>query len=127
LVVGQLRLAVDGGDRTAGDQCRGVVDRGAGVLRVAHHHPGTLHLTADFLQSCLDLTPEAAMEEQVLRRVPGEGELREYHQVSLVVAVRNVRRRDHARRVPLHVTYQEVELRERDTERLAARLRPCAL
>ncbi len=64
-------------DLAAGDERGGVVDAGARVFGKADHDAASVHLLAHPLQAHLDLAPEAAMEQQILRRIARERQLRE--------------------------------------------------
>ena len=65
---------------------------------------------------CFHLPPEAAVEQQVLRRIAGERELGEDHKIGPEIRLRATRRGDYALRVALDVSDQKIELGKREPE-----------
>ena len=58
----------------------------------------------------IDLAAEAAMEQQILRRIAGERELGKHDEIGCELGLRAARGRDHARGVALDVADEQIEL-----------------
>src|SRR5690606_9861901 len=71
LVVRQLRLAMIRDQLAAVEERRGIVDFRADVFGIADDHADVPHLLPDTGEPRLDLAAEAAVKEQVLRRIAG--------------------------------------------------------
>ena len=92
-VVGQVDLAVDRVDRPVGEDGGGVVDV-LGALGEADDGDEPVRLAGQLAQRGGGVGEEVLLEQQVLGRVAGEGELGEQHQLGARVAGRAHSRAD---------------------------------
>jgi len=90
-----------------------VEDHLALVLGVADHHVEARQALAQALQAVRDAMPEPTMEQQVLGRVAGQGQLGQQQDVRALLP-RLGRRGDDARFVTGYVADEAIDLAERD-------------
>ena len=114
-VVPQPRLAVDRADLAAGDH-RDRVEDVLRALREADHGDDPVHVAGDRLERLARVAQEVLLEQQVLGRVAGDGQLGREHELGAAVA-RGLDRAGDPRGVALHVADDAVELGEREAER----------
>jgi hypothetical protein len=111
-VIGKLDLAVIRGEPPVAEERRGVEDIQAAVFGVSDVHADTVHAAPHGIETGIDLTPQAAMEQQILGWIAGQRELRKRDEVGRERSSRVLRRLDDPGRIALDVAYEQVELRE---------------
>ena len=116
-VVGEIHLAVYGGHPAVREHGRGVVHV-VGALRKAHHGRDPVRLRGQLLERRRGGVQEARLQQQVLRRVSGEGQLREHDHRGLVLA-RTRRVVGDLARVAADVAHRGVDLRKGHSEQFA--------
>src|SRR5262249_5762519 len=90
----------------------------ARVLRETHQHARVGELRAQLLEPRFDLAAKPAVEQQVLRRVSGKCEFGVENEVRAELAARTPRAGDDFSRITADVPDQEVELSQRDLQRV---------
>ena len=115
LVVGQLALAVDADDPAVGAHGQRVEELVAGPVDEADEGGAPTGGGGDPVERLEVVGDEARLQQQVLRRVAGDRQLGERHQVA-AVGLGRLDRVDEALDVAVEIADHEVELRQGDAQ-----------
>ena len=117
-VVGQLALAVGGDDLAVAQHAGRVVQHGAGRFRPANHRGDALHRRRDLTQRRFAVGQEHGPEQQVLRRIAADGQLRKQDQVRAMFIAGRCDHRGDTFGIRAHRAHRKVELGQGDSEGL---------
>ena len=110
-IVRQAGLAVGGKYHAVANHDCGVMDLLAGVLRVACDQGDAAHFLAQSLERARDLRAHAAVKQQVLGWIAGDGEFRQQHHICPLAVARRIGRLHDPRGVSVDVADHQVQLR----------------